>query len=219
MKIGENGIIIFSMPDVDLELIDKVIFTFQGYGRITKSYPSNGVSYDNGRFFIGLNQEDTMILAKEMKIKISCEAQINYKSKAVVKTNMIEFMLERTLGTSVVEGNTPSKDVASLELHYQNGVVVVGSTVNVTDAQIRRALGDDVITQDNFDTTCATFMEEHPEYKGEKGDPGTNGQDGLDGKSAFETAQDGGYEGTEEDFAAALNIENTNIDFTTGWGD
>ena len=49
--------------------------------------------------------------------------------------------------------------------------------------------------------------------KGSKGDPGkdgtdgidgTDGTDGADGKSAYEYAQDGGYQGTEEEFAQKL---------------
>lgn len=43
--------------------------------------------------------------------------------------------------------------------------------------------------------------------KGSKGDPGkdgTDGTDGADGKTAYEYAQDGGYQGTEEEFAQKL---------------
>lgn len=39
---------------------------------------------------------------------------------------------------------------------------------------------------------------------GGKGDPGANGKDGADGKSAYAYAQEGGYTGTEEEFAADL---------------
>ncbi len=40
--------------------------------------------------------------------------------------------------------------------------------------------------------------------QGEKGDPGAKGKDGADGKSAYQYAQDGGYTGTETDFATKL---------------
>ncbi len=40
--------------------------------------------------------------------------------------------------------------------------------------------------------------------KGEKGDPGPAGADGKDGKSAYEYAVEGGYTGTEGEFAALL---------------
>ena len=40
--------------------------------------------------------------------------------------------------------------------------------------------------------------------KGAKGDTGTAGPKGADGKSAYETAKEGGYRGTESDFSTAL---------------
>ena len=40
--------------------------------------------------------------------------------------------------------------------------------------------------------------------KGAKGDTGTAGPKGADGKSAYETAKEGGYSGTESDFSTAL---------------
>lgn len=40
--------------------------------------------------------------------------------------------------------------------------------------------------------------------RGQKGDTGEKGQNGADGKSAYETAKEGGYAGTEREFAAAL---------------
>jgi len=40
--------------------------------------------------------------------------------------------------------------------------------------------------------------------RGQKGDTGEKGQNGADGKSAYETAKEGGYAGTESEFAVAL---------------
>jgi lysophospholipase L1-like esterase len=42
---------------------------------------------------------------------------------------------------------------------------------------------------------------------GKDGQPGADGQDGTPGKSAYEYAQDGGYTGTEEEFAEKLAAE------------
>jgi hypothetical protein len=42
---------------------------------------------------------------------------------------------------------------------------------------------------------------------GENGQPGKDGADGKDGKTAYQYAQDGGYEGTEAEFAAKLAEE------------
>ena len=50
--------------------------------------------------------------------------------------------------------------------------------------------------------------------KGDKGDPGTKGDNGTDGKSAYQYAVDGGYTGTEEEFAAKMAAEIPAIDDT-----
>lgn len=44
----------------------------------------------------------------------------------------------------------------------------------------------------------------YPIKNGGPGHDGINGRDGMDGKSAYEYAQDGGFTGTEEEFAAKL---------------
>lgn len=50
--------------------------------------------------------------------------------------------------------------------------------------------------------------------QGEKGDTGATGSTGADGKSAYQYAQDGGYTGTEEEFANKLGS-----DPVIGWDD
>ncbi|MBQ4102294.1 MAG: collagen-like protein, partial [Oscillospiraceae bacterium] len=48
--------------------------------------------------------------------------------------------------------------------------------------------------------------------KGDKGDPGVQGEQGaagVAGKSAYETAKDGGFAGTEEEFAVKLAEDNS----------
>lgn len=50
--------------------------------------------------------------------------------------------------------------------------------------------------------------------QGPKGDTGATGQTGADGKSAYAYAQDGGYTGTEEEFAAKLTKEIPAVDNT-----
>lgn len=49
------------------------------------------------------------------------------------------------------------------------------------------------------------------DLKGAKGEPGADGQPGLAGKSAYQYALDGGYTGTEAEFARKLASESTSI--------
>lgn len=49
---------------------------------------------------------------------------------------------------------------------------------------------------------------ENGDFNGTDGKDGQNGVDGADGKSAYQYAQDGGYTGTEEEFAQKMAEEN-----------
>lgn len=245
MKIGENAIIEVRVPYISLENVDEIIFTFQGTDKIKKIYPSSSISHDAGSFFIDINQEDTLILARRSRTNVSVEAQVNYKNGSVCKTNVTSFVLDPTLNTEILLGNKPSRNITSLDLHYVGTHLVVGGTGEITDEQIRRALPD-VVTKNELDTSIEDFLEEHPEYKGEngknnyelaveegfqgslseylnsiKGAPGIPGTPGRDGKSAYESAVENGYEGTEAEFGEALTELTepmTNIDFTQVFG-
>jgi hypothetical protein len=48
--------------------------------------------------------------------------------------------------------------------------------------------------------------------RGPQGEPGPQGEQGLNGKSAYQYAQDGGYSGTEEEFAEKLAAEYLDTD-------
>ena len=50
---------------------------------------------------------------------------------------------------------------------------------------------------------------------GKDGQPGADGQDGTPGKSAYEYAQDGGYTGTEEEFAKKLAAGSLLVEFAS----
>lgn len=61
--------------------------------------------------------------------------------------------------------------------------------------------------QPAIDTALAQAKESGA-FDGPPGKDGIDGQDGAPGKSAYEYAKDGGYTGTEEEFAAKLAAEN-----------
>lgn len=200
MKIGENAIIEVRVPYISLENVDEIIFTFQGTDKIKKIYPSSSISHDAGSFFIDINQEDTLILARRSRTNVSVEAQVNYKNGSVCKTNVTSFVLDPTLNTEILLGNKPSRNITSLDLHYVGTHLVVGGAGEITDEQIRRALPN-VVTKDELGTTIEEFMEEHPEYQGQPGTPG------RDGKDPYELAVENGYEGTLEEWLDDLKGE------------
>ena len=63
--------------------------------------------------------------------------------------------------------------------------------------------GTNVVTVTKTDGTSSTFSVKNGS-KGSKGDTGADGAAGADGKSAYEYAVEGGYGGTEEEFASEL---------------
>lgn len=66
--------------------------------------------------------------------------------------------------------------------------------------------GTNVITVTKTDGTSSTFAVRNGS-RGSVGPAGTDGQPGADGKSAYQYAQEGGYIGTEAEFAAKLAVE------------
>ena len=79
--------------------------------------------------------------------------------------------------------------------------------------------GTNVITVTKTDGTTSTFQVKNGS-KGSDGVPGADGKDGADGqpgtsgKSAYQYAQEGGYTGTEEEFAAKMAQEIPTVDAT-----
>jgi hypothetical protein len=128
MKIGANGIIVFDADTIDIESVESAIFTLKGIGTITKNYPSKDVSFDNGKFFVGLSQEDTITISANKRGRAEAEAQINFKNNQVGKTSITSFVLESTLGTSIIAGNAPSSNVEELDLKFVNGAIVIDGT-------------------------------------------------------------------------------------------
>lgn len=218
MKIGENGIILFTVAGLDITTVDKVIFTIKGNGTVTKEYPSDYVSYDNGIFFVGLAQEDTLIISGGKQIRAQAEAQINFKTSQVAKSSTITFMLNSTLSTEIVPGNTPADKVATLNLEYvNNSILVDGVGRDGTDGKSAY----EVAVSEGFKGTKEEWL---ASLKGATGDDGKSAYQvavetgytgtkaqwvaslkGTDGESAYQSATEGGYDGTKAEFDAALS--------------
>lgn len=67
---------------------------------------------------------------------------------------------------------------------------------------------DDILAQDHNDIVddLSALNDERP-LKGDPGDQGDPGEKGDNGKSAFEIAQDNGFEGTEQEWLESLKGE------------
>lgn len=114
------------------------------------------------------------------------------------------------------------------QLTYTDGMLVYPSD-NVTD-EVRELLGIDEEEVSGIVNTALAEAKASGEFDGEKGDTGPQGPQGekgdtgpqgskgekgdpgTDGKSAYEYAQDGGYLGTEAEFAEDINPDNIKED-------
>lgn len=85
----------------------------------------------------------------------------------------------------------------------ENGTDGYSPTANVTQTDN----GATITITDKNGTTTATVTNGKDGADGNPGADGRPGNDGADGKSAYQYAVDGGYTGTEEEFAAKLAEE------------
>ena len=92
-----------------------------------------------------------------------------------------------------------------------NGIGIESIEQTVTSTEDN---GDNVITVTMTDGSSETFTIKNGSQgsqgeKGETGEQGIQGEQGVQGKSAYDYAVDGGYQGTEEEFASLFgNINN-----------
>lgn len=130
MKKGTTATLEVFIDDLhNIELIDSVIFTFSKSFLeesesviLTKKYPNDEtIVYDLGNnvFNIALTQEETTNLPNTFYI----EAQVNFKNKAVAKTNIQRYFNDHTLATEIIEDNTADGEKKQkLELNVKDYV-------------------------------------------------------------------------------------------------
>lgn len=152
--------------NIDISNVDNVIFTISGATKLIKVYPGN-VSYSDGIFGIPLNQEDTIALSNNVKTRCAVEGQINFKNKAVAKTENAFFNLEPTYNTQIVEGNTPSAEhpMVDVSLKVEGNVIIASISGDVTPEQIASAVEkyitehpDTIVSKAYLENTIKDFI-------------------------------------------------------------
>ena len=116
--------ILYVIPNAELALIESIIFRFAD--QITErellviSHPRDTAVNEKGEIVIALTQEDTLRLSEDMAV----EAQYNYTSGHVAKSTIVYIESDKTLGTTVIDGNAPDgSDRKEIALNIASGLV------------------------------------------------------------------------------------------------
>lgn len=123
MKAGSTQALFMDI-DVDLSLVDSIIFTFSDSLKIKvfqKVYPDDTQVID-GKLYIPLDQRDTLALKGQYYV----EGQVNFIDKSVVKTETFQRRMGDTLDTYFIDGNTPNINSADIiRMDIEQGVIFV----------------------------------------------------------------------------------------------
>lgn len=139
MKSGETALIAFRVKNIDIASVDAVIFTLKGASFITKNYPSDDVTYSDGRFVVALYQEDTIALGNGKRVLV--EAQINSGDKSVIKSKYVVIDDKSTIATQILDGNTPTAyRLADIDLEFDSQFVVATIDEETVDEAVARAV-------------------------------------------------------------------------------
>lgn len=185
MKAGTTQKIRISL-DVDLSHVDSIIFTLDGATRLTKMYPGE-VEYSKSRFEIPLTQHETLTLSGEHGCHVFVETQINFKNKAVAKSELESFYAADTIATAFIEGNTPDdSENQDIALMIEGAVVYAGgggtadynSLNNKPQINEVELQGDVSLEEIGIDIYVSNYVEKHKlELKGEPGKLSADGKD------------------------------------------
>lgn len=185
MKQGSTFILSVNL-DVDMSYVDSIIFTVKNKDvKLTKE----DWIFDDGKFKIPFTQEETVQLEGRTLI----EAQINFIDKNVAKTKIETIYINPTLDTRIIDGNQASIDGTEINLEVDGEVTYVGGLGGENGATFYPSVSEDGTLSWTND-------------KGLENPPSVNIK-GKDGKSAYQYAKDGGYTGTEVEFAEKLAKE------------
>lgn len=122
LKVNLNNILIDTIDSIQFYLSR----TKDNNPTITKTYKKDGsdkVQFNNGYFYVPFTQEDTLnFLGIKM---VYFGIQINFTNKSVSKVDYKIFSVQKTIGTEIIENNTPSIDTTESYIEADFDIVYV----------------------------------------------------------------------------------------------
>ena len=146
LKVNLNNILIDTIDSIQFYLSR----TKDNNPTITKTYKKDGsdkVQFNNGYFYVPFTQEDTLnFLGIKM---VYFGIQINFTNKSVSKVDYKIFSVQKTIGTEIIENNTPSIDTTERYIEADFDIVYV---LNISKEELQSYVESSKI---NADTAVA----------------------------------------------------------------
>jgi hypothetical protein len=163
-------------------------------------------------YTIGFTLPDTydMLRVEAIKVTIAGRLYTHTVAGRVIRLALTSAQTAQIVGDCKIIVSIDDS-LLGVQVIIPGSLYVSKEVASITDNSVNTGYNALVHLQ----VTETTIEVEHVYYnllrgpKGDPGDPGldgSNGSDGADGKTAYESAVDGGYEGTEEDFNADLAL-------------
>lgn len=146
LKVNLNNILIDTIDSIQFYLSR----TKDNNPTVTKTYKKDGsdkVQFNNGYFYVPFTQEDTLTFLGVKMVYFGI--QINFTNKSVSKIDYKIFSVQKTIGTELIENNTPSIDTTESYIEADFDVVYV---LNISKEELQSYVESSKI---NADTAVA----------------------------------------------------------------
>lgn len=142
LKVKLNNILIDTVDSIQFYLSR----TKDNNPTVTKTYKKDGsdeVQLNNGYFYVPFTQEDTLnFLGIKM---VYFGIQINFINKSVSKIDYKIFSVQKTIGTEIIENNTPSIDTTESYIEADFDIVYV---LNISKEELQSYVESSKINAD-----------------------------------------------------------------------
>lgn len=146
LKVNLNNILIDTVDSIQFYLSR----TKDNNPTVTKTYKKDGsdkVQLNNGYFYVPFTQEDTLTFLGVKMVYFGI--QINFTNKSVSKIDYKIFSVQKTIGTELINGNTPSIDTTESYIEADFDIVYV---LNISKEELQSYVQSSKI---NADTALA----------------------------------------------------------------
>lgn len=146
LKVNLNNILIDTVDSIQFYLSR----TKDNNPTVTKTYKKDGsdkVQFNNGYFYVPFTQEDTLTFLGMKMVYFGI--QINFINKSVSKIDYKIFSVQKTIGTELIDGNTPSIDTTESYIEADFDIVYV---LNISKEELQSYVQSSKI---NADTALA----------------------------------------------------------------